>query len=409
MKIVEQLAKGKYRTELTFLKTLIKAIIKNENFDISAGRVWELDVNNFSYDLKYQIGQSAKLPKHYKVHINDYPVLNKLVDSRTAIDTESNMFLQSKGINIFSVTGIGEIIKINNSQYFKYLFGFTSNTSNRANQPFSETLSIIGSVATITLRNISSNEKQKRINKELLLANEIQNDLFPKPELDFSDFQIYGICMPAGSIGGDYFDYVKSFNEEDNRVGILVCDAASKGLPASIQALYLSGAIRMANFFRPRISTLLYRLNELIFQAFPYDRFVTLFYIELTSSSKRLALYANAGHCPAIHFRKNKQENVDFLKPTAGFLGLTGKQIFNVESVTIDKGDILVIYTDGITESQDANGNQYSEEKLINLINANQNLSAKDLAICIIDDVQLFSASGTYSDDKTVVVIKRNM
>ena len=404
LKIVEELAAGNYKQELIFLKKLVHAIVLDPNFNISSGRVWEINNDCTSYVLKYQTGNKRKLKPNFTININDYIELKELVKTKIFINEESNELLRSKGIKLFSTTGVGEYIKApNNKKYFKYLLSF-----NADNIPieFNETLAIIGNVASLTLRNIKNNEKEYKINKELSAAGEIQHQILPPSAISFCDFDVYGICHNASSVGGDYFDYFQNTNDEENSLGIVVFDAASKGLTASIEAFYVSGAIRMANYFRPRMSTLLYRLNNLIFNYFPYDRFVTLFYIELTSSQNRLALYSNAGHCPAIHFKENG--HIDFLKATNSFLGLSINQKFNVESITIKKGDRIIIYSDGITEAQNAEGEQYGVNRLVQLIKNNKHLNSKELVMSIINNIEIFTNGAKYNDDKTVVVITRN-
>jgi succinate dehydrogenase / fumarate reductase flavoprotein subunit len=194
---------------------------------------------------------------------------------------------------------------------------------------------------------------------------------------------------------------------EDERVGIVVCDAASKGLPAAIQALFVSGAMRMAQAFSPKITTLFSRLNTLIFDTFPYERFVTLFYCELLPTTNHLVLYANAGHTSPIYYRVAKDEAFA-LNPTGGLLGLVQHQKFKVENIVMREGDILAIFTDGISEAQDRDGNPYTEKRVIELLKKHKNLSAKDIVLHIIEDVQKFAAHGNYNDDRTLVVIKRD-
>ena len=403
LKIVEEIAIGNYKNELSYLKKLVHSITVNKNFNISSGRVWEINKNCTGYLLKYQSGKAGKLPLDTEININDYTEIKELVKNKVFIAEESNELLRSKGIKLFSAAGAGEYVKSNNNKrYFKYLLGFNADKMPKG---FNETLSIIGNVVSLTLRNIRNSEKQHTINKELAAAGEIQHQIIPISNVKFSDFDVYGVCHNANSVGGDYFDYFPNINDEENRLGIVVCDAASKGLAASIEALYVSGAIRMANYFRPRISTLLYRLNNLIFNHFPYDRFVTLFYIELTNAANRLALYSNAGHCPAIHIKHDG--NVDYLYPTSGVLGLAPDQQFNIESITIEQDDILIIYSDGITEAQNSNGELYGENKLIELVKQNTQLTSQEIVNSVINDVEEFSNGGKYTDDKTIVVIKR--
>ncbi|MCI0472916.1 MAG: serine/threonine-protein phosphatase, partial [Ignavibacteria bacterium] len=270
------------------------------------------------------------------------------------------------------------------------------------------TLNIISGIATIAISGISKQSVEKKIRKDLLKASEIQRNLLPEHHIRFLDYDVYGICTPDSEVGGDYFDYLKNLYEGEESLGIVIADASSKGLPAAIQALFVSGAIRMGTRFATKISHLFSRLNSLIWETFVYERFVTLFYCELTQASNRLLLYANAGHCSPIHYRPGN-DTFKFLDATGAMLGLSEHQNFRVENIRMHHGDVLVLYTDGITESQDGNGIMYGEERLQELIRKYHNETSENLALLIIEDVQKYTAESLYNDDKTLVVIKRDI
>ncbi len=402
-KLVEKLVSGNFRNELSFLKTLVKEIVCHEEFEIIGGRVWELNVQEKCYELRYQYGKLSKIPANYKLAIEDYPVLSELYHKRTSLHQETDKLLKQKGIDIYSVAAVGDLIRIGQHYYFKYVLGFNAE---HILQSFYETLNVISSVATVKLRDLAYNEIQQKIQRDINKASEIQRSLLPPHNVEFHDFDIFGVCIPDSEVGGDFFDYLRNKSDEEDRIGIVISDAASKGLPAAIQALFVSGAIRMAQSFSPKISSLLSRLNTLIFDTFPYERFVTLFYCELTLSSNRLVLYANAGHCAPIHFRY-EDESFRFLKPTGGLLGLIREQSFSVENIRMKPNDILILYTDGISEAMDQNGNIFGEERICELVKKYKDESAKHIAYMIIEHVQKFNANSKYNDDKTIVVVKR--
>ncbi|HRP01327.1 MAG TPA: PP2C family protein-serine/threonine phosphatase [Candidatus Kapabacteria bacterium] len=404
-KIVERISLGKFNGEVDFLKSLVEDIVDQTPFEIVGGRVWEINPDLKSYSLKYQYGKVATVPDHYTFKIEDQPIVADLFEERTALNTEHDPVLVSSGISLYSITGLGEIIKTSNGKFFKYLLGFNAN---EMPQSFFEILTIISSVATVTIRNLSSSEEQKRIRRDLVKASEIQRNLLPEHYLEFRDYKIYGVCIPDSDVGGDYFDYLKNMDDEEERIGIVVSDAASKGLPAAIQSLFVSGAIRMARAFSPKISLLFSRLNTLIYDTFPYERFVTMFYCELSMTSNRLVLYANAGHCAPIHYRYDK-DKISFLESTGGLLGIVRNQKFNVENIIMRKGDIMAIYTDGITDCMNDEGEVFGEERLINLIRENRELGPKELTVKVIEEVQKFGSDTNYSDDRTLIIVKRDL
>lgn len=404
-KLVENMTNGKFESELDFLKSLIRDVVSHEDFKINGGRLWVLEPTQATYSLDYQYGTVKEIEPGYKIVIQDQPILRQLAEKHSLLNYESDPVLIKKGIELYSVTGVGDIIKMPDGKYFQYVIGFNAP---EITQTFIETLNIISSVATISLRDLNSKLKQAKFRRDLDKASEIQRNLLPEHYLEFHDYKIFGTCLPESEVGGDYFDYLQNVNLDEDRMSIVVSDAASKGLSAAIQSLFVSGAIRMATAFSQQISSIMSHLNTLIYETFPYERFVTLFYCELSLSSNRLVLYVNCGHCAPVHYRPGTN-TATLLEPTGGLLGIVQHQKFNIENITMQPGDILAIYTDGITEAQDSEGELYGEERLMEVIKKYHSLSSRDINYKILEDVQQFSAKSVYSDDKTLVVIKRDL
>jgi sigma-B regulation protein RsbU (phosphoserine phosphatase) len=191
-------------------------------------------------------------------------------------------------------------------------------------------------------------------------------------------------------------------------LGIVVGDAASKGLGAAAEAMYISGALRMASTFQIKISLMLFRLNQLVNKIFSDDKFTTLFYGELSNDKKGLFLYANAGHNPPM-FYDNKNNKITYLQPTGPLLGPAPNSRYETDSINFHKGDILVIYSDGIVESANEKYDFYGEERLQKIILENVNKTPKEITAVILNDVFKFSTNESqYQDDKTLVVIRQN-
>ncbi len=404
-KLVESLAEGNFKNEIELLSKLVKKIVDDSGFGLNGGRVWELIPKDNTYILKYQYGKIKKIPKSYKVHIAQMPVFKAMYNNRTQINYETDVLLKNTGIELFSASGVGDLIRIDNHKYYQYVLSFNADT---ILQSFYETLTIISGVSSVAIRDLKQRTKQKLLNKDLERAAEIQRNLLPEHKTQFADYDIYGVCIPDSQVGGDYFDYIPSLDDEEERLSIVICDAASKGLPAAIQALFVSGALKMGVSFGTKISRLISRLNNLVWNTFNYERFVSLFFCELQTSSNRLVLYTNAGHCSPMHFHA-ESNSITLLPPTGGLLGILENQSFKVENLTMQPGDILVLYTDGITESQNSDHELYGENRLMNIIRKEKNKSSKEIAVNIIDSVIKFCINSTYTDDKTIVVIKREI
>lgn len=403
-KLVEKLIAGEHKDGFSLLKTLVTDIVNEEAFEINGGRIWELTPETESYHLKYQFGNLMKIPENYEIRIDEQPVIKKLAKQRIAMNMETDTLLQQRGIHLYSVIGVGDMITINRHKYYRYLLGFNAP---EILQSFYETLSIISSVVTAALRNMKSIAETEKIRRDLISASEIQRNLLPDHYVRFHDYEVFGVCLPDSEVGGDYFDYIRNNNSEDDRLGIVISDAASKGLPAAIQSLFVSGAIRMGMSYAVRISDLFGRMNSLIFDTFLYERFVTLFYCELTLSQNRLVLYANAGHCAPIHYRP-EIDQFKMLGPTGGLLGIMPTQKFGVENIRMHPGDILLLYTDGISEAMNRERELFGEERICNILRVNKDRPAKEICYAILEEIQKYTSDSVYSDDRTLVVIKRD-
>jgi sigma-B regulation protein RsbU (phosphoserine phosphatase) len=171
--------------------------------------------------------------------------------------------------------------------------------------------------------------------------------------------------------------------------------------------MYISGALRMASTFQMKISPMMFRLNQLINKIFSDDKFITLFYGELSNDKKGLFLYANAGQNPPIHYNK-KSGKLTYLEPTGPLLGPAPNSKYDTDSINFESGDILLVYSDGIVESANEAFDFYGEEKMEKVLLDNIDKSPKEIATLILEDVIKFTTiDSKYQDDKTVLIVKR--
>lgn len=398
-KLIDKILSADFKQPIHLLTSLVRDIVDSGQFVMTGGRVWELDEKDDQYTLRYQEGEMEFLSEGTIRTVQEMPAMIELAASKTVVAMVDAEF----GRRIYSLTGVGDSVERPSGRLFKFALAFTAQ---ELNEEFYDTMIVIGSAATTALRNMQAMQSERRMLKDLDQAWQIQQGLVPDHAASFHDFDIYGISVPESVVGGDYFDYLYPPEEETTRLGLVISDAASKGLPAAVQALFVSGALRMAIQFQTRISTLIQRLNWLIFDTFPHERFVTLCYCELSKSANGLVLYANAGHCPPIHYVASTG-HVEYLMPTGGILGIVEVQPIGVENVNLRASDILVLYTDGLTEAQDAQGAAYGEERVAQFIRDHKDHSAETIAKLLLADVQMYSARASYSDDKTLIVVKR--
>ena len=189
-RIVSKMIAGEYSDEIEFLKSMIHDIVKNPDFHIIGGRVWEIIPENKSYLLRFQYGNVSKIPEGYELSLKNQPVLESLAEERTTLRQESDPLLLEKGISVYSVTGVGDFIKIEKKNYFQYVLGFNAP---EILQSFFETLSIIGSLATITIRDIQSKQAKRKIERDMNKASEIQRNLLPEHSIEFADFELRAV------------------------------------------------------------------------------------------------------------------------------------------------------------------------------------------------------------------------
>lgn len=396
-----------FENDIQLLSYVLKEVISHENIEITGGRIWELNDNKSAYIMAEQHGEIEKIRRGYTLKLEEYPIYFEVGKSRSVLAKETDKYLSQIGIHVFSATGIGERFKVKdssgNDQYlYQYILAFNSNN---LNINLLNTMNIISTSVSSMLRTRGIETKARAIEKDLVKAREIQRSILPEHEYDFGNYEIFGISLPDRIVGGDFFDYTK-FESDKDRLGIAIGDAASKGFSAAAQALYVSGALKMGMENELKMTTVMRKINSLVHRVFPYERFITLFYMEVYKDTKGLCLYVNAGHNPPIHL-SYETNNMQTLEATGPVVGPAPEQEYTTDSFYMEKNDVLVLYTDGIVEATNNKFEFFGEDKLKEVILGTKNFSAKEIAEKIIESVQKFSARAKYSDDKTVVVIKR--
>jgi len=401
-KTVETIASQKFATEEEMLITVLNEIVSDKTMDITGGRVWKLKPDTAGYRLLYQTGKIDKIAQDFIIKISDYPVFEKLSIARTILGHETNEELRKKGIFKYSASGVGYKIKIKDKPYYEYVLALNSS---HIDEELRLKLNIIATALTSQIKQRRLSVSASHLKADIDKARELQKSILPEHEYKFHHFDIYGITVPAEIVGGDFFDYLEIGDDKD-RIGVALGDAASKGVAAAAEAMYISGALRMASNFEIKISPLMKRMNQLVNKIFEDDKFSSMFYGELSTDRNGLFLYANAGHNPPIFYSSVKNK-IEMLNPTGPVLGPSPEASYFIESINIHLDDILVIYSDGVVESSNNKEVFYGEQRLINLIKKAKDKTPKEIVYTILDDVIKFSKGGIYQDDKTLVVIKR--
>ena len=394
-----------FTTTEELLAYVLNEIIKNEEINILGGRIWKLNESKDGYILVEQFGEVDVIEENYEQKLEDTPSFKEIGRSRTIIAKETDVYLRAKGINRYSATGVGDRYKIKREgqEYFLYEYLIAMN-GRKLDDAFLYTLNIISTTLSSIIRTRKIEKKARQNIVELQKASEIQRSILPEHSFTFHNYEIFGISVPEQIVGGDFFDYITT--SDDYKLCVAIGDAASKGVSAAAQALYVSGALKMGVNYDVNETSLIGKISNLVNETFPYERFVTLFFCELYRDNKGLCVYINAGHNSPYYYNA-KNDTLTELMATGPVLGPAPDQKYNTDSLYLELGDILFLYTDGIVEAANRKFEFFGDARLKECVLNYKDRSPKEICEKVIQVVQKFSARGKYSDDKTMVVIKR--
>jgi serine phosphatase RsbU (regulator of sigma subunit)/anti-sigma regulatory factor (Ser/Thr protein kinase)/transposase len=249
--------------------------------------------------------------------------------------------------------------------------------------------------------------EQERIQREMQVAQEIQQTLLPRavPELD--GFELGYLYRAAKEVGGDYFDFI---TVDDRTIGVVVADVSGKGVPGSLVMTMIRTALRMEARGNRSASDVMSKMNSFVTEDMRKGMFVTMFYVVLDSVNRAVS-YASAGHNPMILYRGG-QDATYFLKPKGIPVGINVpdqdlfRKTISVEKLTLRQDDMLVIYTDGITEAMNPAREQFGEARLLAAIKRFGHLTAQEFSDALNEEIHEFTAGALQNDDITLVAIK---
>ncbi|MDW7679913.1 MAG: GAF domain-containing SpoIIE family protein phosphatase [bacterium] len=246
-------------------------------------------------------------------------------------------------------------------------------------------------------------EEQKllQVQKELMLALEIQSNLLPKRQPVLKNYDIFGKSIPAQTVGGDYFDFIPL---DQNCLAICLGDVSGKGLPAAMLMANLQATVRGQTTIDASPGNCLKRSNKLLYLSTDRQKFATLFYGVLDTTNHKFC-FANAGHNRPLFVKKGR---TPICLETAGMaLSILDNSEFKEDCIVFSPGDSLLIFSDGITEAMNFSGEEFGEDRVADLFYKNQKMSAKDIVEKIITSVDNYSNNEYPKDDMTLIVIKR--
>jgi len=244
-------------------------------------------------------------------------------------------------------------------------------------------------------------QEYQKMQQEMNLARKIQMNLLPKQIPDMKGYEAYGISIPAKEVGGDYYDFI--FKDE-NQLIFCLGDVSGKGMPAALLMANLQATLRGTTMGCKSALDCLKRSNMLLYHSTDQEKYATMFYGVLDRKNHQLS-FANAGHNNP--FLVSRDGTVRRLQAVGIPLGWLEDFEYTEEVVPIHQGDVLLTFSDGISEAMNSLEEEFEEERILDIVCKNLDLRAKELTDKLMAEVQSHTGNAPQTDDMTLVVIKR--
>jgi sigma-B regulation protein RsbU (phosphoserine phosphatase) len=358
-------------------------------FDQQAAAIRELERSIVS-----QVEPIDLVPSQNQTHIGRHDPIGALLDRELAVQELADDFY---GRLLVPVTTNQRLI------------GFLMIGEKRSEEPFSkedrELLTAVAGQLAIALEYaalIGEAAENERIKQELAIAQDVQAQLFPRHKPDVAGLKVTGACRPAREVGGDYYDFVSL---ADGKLAIALGDISGKGVSAALLMASLQGALRShAAIEGSVIAETVTRLNVLMCRTAPSSKFATLFYAHWDPATRTIG-YTNAGHNPPFLLRA-QDGRIERLESTGMLIGVLERAVYQVCTVTLQPGDLVVAFTDGISEATDPAGEFFADKRLERLIRDYGDAEITALQELIFAEVVRFAGSAPQHDDMTLVLLR---
>ena len=294
------------------------------------------------------------------------------------------------------------------------LLGFISLGPKRSEEPYTGSdVRLLQSVAAQTglalenanlMQTIAEEVAQReRLNREVEIAREVQERLFPQKLPAVAGLDYAGHCRPALGVGGDYYDFLAL---RDGRLGIAIGDVSGKGIAAALMMASLQASLRSeATRGSDNLAAALSSVNRLVYEASSSNRYATFFYAQYDPASGRFD-YVNAGHNPPFLLHGGREAKISRLEDGGTVIGLLECCEYQQGSVSLRPGDWLIAFTDGISEAMDGDDEEWGEDRLLEAIRSYKGCSAQEMMIHLFDGATAFAGAAPQHDDMTLVVVR---
>lgn len=283
------------------------------------------------------------------------------------------------------------------------VFDLESDQLNEYNEDDLSVLGLLASHVAIIIEKVRLHEQEiekKRIEAQLEIARQVQLELLPDHDPQIENFDISAYVFPTEEVSGDYYDWVRIF---DDQIGITVADAVGKGIPAALLMAFLRASVRAGVQTGYASHILLSKINNLLWDSVEDNQFVTAVY-GILDVTNRTFVYSNAGHNPPLLIKPDGEHRYVEYGDTP--LGMFKDARYHQHFIRFEQGQTMVIYTDGITEASNLNGEEFGQDRLAASTLSGINLPAKKLIDHIRKDVADFTERKFLDDDGTLFVVK---
>jgi phosphoserine phosphatase RsbU/P len=283
------------------------------------------------------------------------------------------------------------------------VFDLESDELNAYSDDDLQVLTLLASQVAIIIEKVMLHEQlieKKRLQGQLEVARQVQLELLPPNDPELPGFDISAYNFPTEEVSGDYYDWVRIY---DDQIGLVIADVAGKGIPAALLMVFLRASLRAATHIGYATHISMAKVNFLLWESIERNQFITAFYGILDASNRTLH-YSNAGHNPPLLI--DAQGAARFIEWGEQPLGMFRDTRYHEHYHTFRPGEILVLYTDGVTEALSPNGEEFGRDRLITAVRSGSTLGARELIASMQRDVFEWTDGVGLTDDATFFVIK---
>jgi sigma-B regulation protein RsbU (phosphoserine phosphatase) len=283
------------------------------------------------------------------------------------------------------------------------VFDLESDELNAYSSDDLEVLMLLASQVAIIIEKSMLHEQlieKKRLQGQLEVARQVQLELLPSMDPEVAGYDISAYNFPTEEVSGDYYDWLKVYDDE---IGIVIADVSGKGVPAAILMAFLRASLRAAIHIGYATNISMAKVNYLLWESIERNQFVTAFHGVLDASNKTLS-YSNAGHNPPLLM--NASGETQFIEYGEQPLGMFQRTRYHQYQLLLEPGDVLVLYTDGATEAQSPDGEEYGRDRLVAAVKETYHQPAREMIASLQLAILEWTDHAGASDDVTFFIIK---